>query len=243
MTVRNGPRRLKRIKALHWQTPVRDSFDPQRFSRALATHHHIERKDKPAGPRKCRSLAKTRPDQIHLASENQAKTMDEPEHNTAPKVINGRINGRFAKGFSGNPGGSPEATRRLVNKAFLEALAEDFRQGGAQAIAKVRKHQPAAYMKICALLVPREMKVEHSGGVKAMTDEELEQAIALIKAMIAAREAKTIEGTAETVALPAPDVAPDDKPKRQNKVMDAADTAVGARERKPRKRVPSPTGA
>jgi hypothetical protein len=67
----------------------------------------------------------------------------------------------------GNPGGSPEATRRLVNKAFLEALAEDFRQGGAEAIAKVRKTQPAAYMKICALLVPREMKLEHSGGVKA----------------------------------------------------------------------------
>src|SRR5262245_19253129 len=49
----------------------------------------------------------------------------------------------------GNPGGSPEATRRLVNKAFLEALAEDFRQGGPEAIAKVRKQQPAAYMKIC----------------------------------------------------------------------------------------------
>ena len=64
-----------------------------------------------------------------------------------------------------NPGGSPEATRRLVNKAFLEALAEDFRQGGAEAIAKVRKTQPAAYMKICALLVPREMQIEHSGGV------------------------------------------------------------------------------
>jgi hypothetical protein len=29
---------------------------------------------------------------------------------------------------------------------------------------KVRKTQPAAYMKICALLVPREMKLEHSGG-------------------------------------------------------------------------------
>ena len=60
--------------------------------------------------------------------------------------------------------------------------------------------------------------------------------------MLAAREAKVIEGTAETVALPAPDVVPDDKAKRPNEVMDAADT-VGARERKPRKRVPSPSGA
>ena len=94
----------------------------------------------------------------------------------------------------------------------------------------MRKQQPAAYMKICALLVPREMKLEHSGGVKAMSDEELEAAIELIKEMLA-QQAKVIEGTAETVALPAPDVVPDGP----NKVMDAADTAVGARERKPRK--------
>ena len=108
-----------------------------------------------------------------------------------------------------NPGGSPEATRRLVNKAFLEALAEDFRQGGAEAIAKVRKTQPAAYMKICALLVPREMKLEHSGGVKAMTDEQIERSIEIIKGMLAerdaARKAKVIEGEAEVVpSLPAP---------------------------------------
>jgi hypothetical protein len=105
--------------------------------------------------------------------------------------------------------GSPEATRRLVNKAFLEALAEDFRQGGAEAIARVRKEHPAAYMKICALLVPREMKLEHSGGVKAMTDEQLEASLAILKEMIAKRDAaasaKVIEGEAEVVpSLPAP---------------------------------------
>src|SRR5262249_58084966 len=32
----------------------------------------------------------------------------------------------------------------------------------------------ASYLKVCALLVPREMKVEHGGGVKAMTDEQIE---------------------------------------------------------------------
>ena len=76
-----------------------------------------------------------------------------------------------------------EATRRSFNKDFLLALAADFKQHGAAAIEKVRKTQPAAYMKICALLVPREMKLEHSGGVKAMTDEQIESAIAAIEAM------------------------------------------------------------
>jgi hypothetical protein len=77
-----------------------------------------------------------------------------------------------------------EATRRSLNKDFLLALAADFKRHGPEAIAKVRKQQPAAYMKICALLVPREMKLEHSGGVKAMTDEQLERSIELLQAAI-----------------------------------------------------------
>ena len=39
---------------------------------------------------------------------------------------------------------------------------------------KVRRTQPAAYLKCLALLVPREHKVEHSNPLKAMTDEHLE---------------------------------------------------------------------
>jgi hypothetical protein len=112
-------------------------------------------------------------------------------------------------GWIGNPGGSLEATPRSFNKDFLLALAADFKKHGAAAIEKVRKQQPAAYMKICALLVPREMKLEHTGGVKAMTDEQLERSIELIQEVIAKREAganaKVLEGEAEVVpSLPAP---------------------------------------
>src|SRR5215831_10187316 len=67
--------------------------------------------------------------------------------------------------------GSLEATRRSFNKDFLLALAADFKKHGAAAIEKVRKQQPAAYMKICAHLVPREMQIEHSGTIKQMSDE------------------------------------------------------------------------
>jgi len=151
----------------------------------------------------------------------------------------------FEPGRSGNPAGGPVGSRhrQQLNSEFVAALLRDFRQGGPAAIAKVRKNQPAAYCKLLTLLCPRDVKVEHSGGVKAMSDEELEQAIALIKAMIAAREAKTINGEAQPVeALPPPHVVADDKAKRPNKVMDAADTAIGPR--KPRKRkAPSTPGA
>jgi hypothetical protein len=65
---------------------------------------------------------------------------------------------------------------------------------------RVRREPPAAYLKVCAMLVPCEMKVEHAGGVKAMSDEQLEAAIEWIKSMLGARagdKAKVIEGTAE----------------------------------------------
>ena len=102
-----------------------------------------------------------------------------------------------------NPGGSPEATRRAFNKRFLLDLAEDWQQHGREVFKRVRRESPAAYLKVCAMLVPREMKLEHSGGIKAMTDEQIERSIELIKGMLAerdaARKAKVIEAVAEPV--------------------------------------------
>ena len=65
-------------------------------------------------------------------------------------------------------------------------------------------------LKICALLVPREMKVEHSNAIKHLTDEQLEAMIEHLKASLEAQaqSAKVIEGYPEAVpSLPAP-VAP-----------------------------------
>ena len=115
----------------------------------------------------------------------------------------------FERGRSGNLAGGPVGSRhrQQLNGEFIAALLRDFRHGGPAAIAKVRKNQPAAYCKLLTLLCPRDVKVEHSGGVKAMSDEEIEQAIEAIQTMLAAQageEAKVIEGTAEPAAPPAP---------------------------------------
>ena len=142
-----------------------------------------------------------------------------------------------------------------MNGEFIAALLRDFRHGGPAAIAKVRKNQPAAYLKILALLVPREMQIEHTNRIKQMTDEEIEQAIEAIQTMLAAQAgeaAKVIEGTAELAALPAPNgPSPEAAPeatleptkRKPNRLMMEADTAVGPKERKPKKRVPSPPSA
>jgi hypothetical protein len=173
------------------------------------------------------------------------------ESKTATKVINGRINGRFARGYSGNPGGSPEATRRAFNKRFLLDLAEDWQQHGREVFKRVRRESPASYLKVCAMLVPKEVKLEHStSAIKAMTDEQIEQAIEAIQNMLAAQAGeatKVIEGTAEPAALPAPGGQSPEKlssKRKPNRLMMEVDTAIGPQERKPRKREePSPASA
>ena len=114
----------------------------------------------------------------------------------------------FEPGRSGNPAGGPVGSRhrQQLNGEFIAALLRDFRHGGPKAIERVRRTQPAAYLKILALLVPREHKVEHSNLIKELTDEQLEAAIEYIEAALAAKAgdpAKVIEGMIEPSTMPA----------------------------------------
>ena len=109
-------------------------------------------------------------------------------------------------------------------------LAEDWQQHGREVFKRVRRESPAAYLKVCAMLVPKELKLEYSGGVKAMTDEQIERSIELIKAMLAEREAAAnalvIDGVAEPVpALP----PPSRKARRKGRSSDRAYISLATR--------------
>jgi len=151
----------------------------------------------------------------------------------------------FKQGLSGNPHGNRYRTRHLLNQEFLQALLLHFRQHGKKAIEKVAREQPASYLKILALLVPREHKVEHRNSLKDLTDEQLEEMVEYLKTSLEAQapgSVRVIEGTIEPSAATAPPVLGSAKPK--NRVMMEADTAVGPRQCKPSKRKgPSPPGA
>ena len=68
--------------------------------------------------------------------------------------------GQFKPGTSGNPGGKPEGARNRLTKHFLNALCDDFEKKGKDAIKECRENDPAAYLKVCAALVPKEMTLE-----------------------------------------------------------------------------------
>ena len=151
---------------------------------------------------------------------------------------------RWQQGQSGNPAGRLRGSRNKLTEEVICALLRDFQQHGQKAVARVRQTQPAAYLKILALLVPREHKVvEHSNPIKALTDEQLVSMIEFIETALAAQAgapAKMIEGTIEPISVEVQRGPLLDSPKPKNRVMLEADSAIGPQERKPRKRVPSP---
>ena len=150
----------------------------------------------------------------------------------------------WQSGESGNPAGRVRGSRNKLSEEVICALLRYFRQHGQKAVARVRQTQPAAYLKVLALLVPREHKVEHSNPLKGLSDEQLEAMIEYIETSLAAqagRSVKLIEGTIEPTAVEATATPALEPPKPKSRLMLAADTAVRPRERKPRK-VPSPAG-
>jgi hypothetical protein len=146
-------------------------------------------------------------------------------------------------GQSGNLAGRLRGSRNKLSEEVICALLRDFREHGQKAIAKVRQTQPAAYLKVLALLVPREHKVEHSNVIKSLSDEELESMIEYLKTSLEAQAgapAKMIEGTIEPISVEVQRGPLLDSPKPKNRVMLEADTAVAPRERIPRKMRPPP---
>jgi hypothetical protein len=97
--------------------------------------------------------------------------------------------GQWLPGISGHPGGDAARARKALNAATIAEMHRAFREGGREAINKVMQEQPAIFLKLLVLLIPRELEVTQSGGVKSLSDQQLEDAIAMIEDMLAKRQA------------------------------------------------------
>src|SRR5438445_12453627 len=123
---------------------------------------------------------------------------------------------RWKPGVSGNPAGRLRGSRNKLSEEVICALLRDFRKHGEKAIAKVRRDQPGVYLKILALLVPREHKVEHVNPVSELSDEQLDAMIDYLKAAL---EAQVIDGEViDAAALPAPETTGQPAPRGRNRL-------------------------
>ena len=130
---------------------------------------------------------------------------------------------------AGNPAGRTRGSRNKLSEAVICALLRDFSRHEEKAIAKVRREQPGVWLKVIAMLVPREHKVQHSNPLKDLTDEQLEAMIEYIETSLAAqagRSVKLIEGTIEPTALEATAPPALEPPEPKSRLMLAADAAV-----------------
>src|SRR5262245_7545287 len=98
----------------------------------------------------------------------------------------------------GNPAGRLRGSRNRLSEAVTCALLRDFDKYGEKAIARVREENPAMYLKVIAMVLPRQHKVEHRNPLSSLSDEELEAMLAhldeMIAQQVASEQAKLIEG-------------------------------------------------
>ena len=99
----------------------------------------------------------------------------------------------FKPGQSGNPGGLAVGTRNRLNASFLNAIADDFKVHGKEAIAAAREKDPMGYVKALCALQPKQ--IEQTAPLDDLNDAELLAAIALLRSQLTGASGA---GTGET---------------------------------------------
>jgi hypothetical protein len=86
-----------------------------------------------------------------------------------------------------NPGRAKrKGARDRLSAAFLTALADDFDAHGKEVVEKVRKEDPATYLRVMAGILPKELEV--SRPLDDVGDAELSELIALVRTGLAAKD-------------------------------------------------------
>ena len=106
----------------------------------------------------------------------------------------------FKPGQIANPHGRPRRSRDRLTEAFLIKMEADWRKHGPDAIAAAREKDPAAYLRVIASLVPKDITLNVENPLAELDDAEVG---ALVEAARAALRART--GTEPAGDTPEPE--------------------------------------
>jgi len=92
--------------------------------------------------------------------------------------------------------GDVNIARRRINNSFLRRLIEHFEVHGDKVIERVALESPGTYLKVLAILMPKESRIEVSNPTGKLSDEALAVMLSELEARVTARlsgaEAKVI---------------------------------------------------
>ena len=126
----------------------------------------------------------------------------------------------FKPGHNAPGPGRPKGSRNKLGEAFIDALHKDFQEHGPVVIERVRQEKPEQYLKVIAMIVPKELHVRDT-SFDNLTDEDLADIIASVRAS----RAKIIEASAaETCQERSDSVHGDDVPEVRDGSLPSSDS-------------------
>ena len=87
--------------------------------------------------------------------------------------------GQFVKGYNGGPG-RPAGSRNKLGEQFIADLYEHWKVNREEALDGCLKESPAAYCRVVASIVPKEMHLK-ANGFGDLTDSQIDGLIALAR--------------------------------------------------------------
>ncbi len=93
-------------------------------------------------------------DPMQFPATDAVSTAEQQLETASQAPVRGRP---FKKGQSGNPKGRPKGSRNRLTDSVLRKIASDFATNGDEILERVRKEEPALYLKFIISLLPREL--------------------------------------------------------------------------------------
>lgn len=90
---------------------------------------------------------------------------------------------QWKPGQSGNPAGRPKGARNKLGEAFLADMLTDWEEFGPAAIKEVRQTKPDQYLKVVAMILPRDLNV-NINNMDQLTDDQLIERVRSLDAAI-----------------------------------------------------------